>query len=82
MQKHILSCAFVIVTQWFSIFNNFNEYSYKFLFFLARPFLNCFGLHLVLIVMGRDQSSFELHFVFNMDVFVIELNFIFHLFHH
>jgi hypothetical protein len=36
--------------------------------------MNYFGSHLVLIVMGRDQRSFELHLVFNMDALFIDKN--------
>jgi hypothetical protein len=44
--KYILCCAFLIPTQWFSIFNNFDKYilfiyfSFFFFLFSARPFAN------------------------------------------
>ncbi len=41
--KYILYCAFLVTTQWFSIFNNFKQISIKkFSFFGARPFANYF----------------------------------------
>jgi len=40
--KYILWCVFVIVTQWFSIFNNFNKFR-LFKKKLTRPFANYFA---------------------------------------
>jgi hypothetical protein len=40
--KYILCCAYVIVTQWFSIFKNFNKCQQIFLIFLAKTFANYF----------------------------------------
>jgi len=40
--KYISCCAYVIVTQQFSIFKNFNKCQQNFLIFLARSFANYF----------------------------------------